>query len=73
MLPQALKASGKFVSQVENAIRKARDLDGLQDALVELLAPAMEPNELEAFLARAMTAAAGYGAVAAYGEGVEDA
>ena len=73
MLPQALKASGKFVSQVENAIRKARDLDGLQDALVELLAPSMEPDELEDFLARAMTAAAGHGATSVNAEAEEDA
>ena len=73
MLPQALKTSGKFVSQVENAIRKAKSLDELQDMLVELLSPSMRATELEDFLACAMTAAAGHGMVSIDAEVAEDA
>ena len=72
MLPGALKASAEFVARVENAVRKAASYDDLQDALVELLAPSMTPDALESFLARAMTAAAGYGATAVAAEEAED-
>lgn len=72
MLPGALKASAEFVTRVENAVRKAASYDDLQDALVELLAPSMTPDALESFLARAMTAAAGYGATAVAAEEAED-
>lgn len=64
MLPKALKASDKFVREVENAIHAAKSYDDLQDALVELLAPSLAPGALEDFLACAMTAAAGHGACA---------
>ena len=72
MLPGALKASAEFVTRVENAVRKAASYDDMQDALVELLAPSMTPDALESFLARAMTAAAGYGATAVAAEEAED-
>lgn len=68
MLPKALKASGAFVTEVENAIHQAKSLDDLQDALVELLAPSLSPGALEDFLACAMTAAAGHGAAAVEAE-----
>jgi len=73
MLPDALKASSGFVTEVENAIRNADSFDDLQDSLVELLAPSMTPGELETFLARAMTAAAGHGAASVNTETDEDA
>ena len=73
MLPDALKSSRKFVTEVENAIRKAESFDDLQDALVELLSPSMTPDALESFLARAMTAAAGHGAASVQAEDEEDA
>ena len=73
MLPDALKASSGFVTEVENAIRTADSFDDLQDSLVELLAPSMTPGELETFLARAMTAAAGHGAASVNTETDEDA
>lgn len=73
MLPDALKSSRKFVTEVENAIRKAESFDDLQDALVELLSPSMKPDALESFLARAMTAAAGHGAASVQTEAEEDA
>lgn len=72
MLPRALKASGAFVREVENAIRQAKSYDDLQDALVELLAPSLTPGALEDFLACAMTAAAGHGAASVQAEGEED-
>ena len=68
MLPKALKASDKFVAEVEGAIHKAKSYDDLQDALVELLSPSLTPAGLENFLACAMTAAAGHGATAVQAE-----
>ena len=73
MLPKALKASDKFVAEVEGAIRKAKSYDELQDSLVELLSPALTPAGLENFLACAMTAAAGHGATAVQAEVEADA
>lgn len=73
MLPKALKASDKFVAEVEGAIRKAKSYDELQDSLVELLSPALTPAGLENFLACAMTAAAGHGATAVQAEVAQDA
>ena len=72
MLPDALKASREFVTEVENAVTSATSFDDLQDALVELLAPSMAPDALESFLARALTAAAGHGAAAIQAEVEED-
>ena len=72
MLPDALKASREFVTEVENAVKDAKNFDDLQDALVELLAPSMTPDALEGFLARAMTAAAGHGAASVQAEVEED-
>lgn len=68
MLPRALKASGAFVKEVENAIHAATSYEDLQDALVELLAPSLAPGALEEFLACAMTAASGHGATAVQAE-----
>lgn len=62
MLPKALAASEDFVREVENAIHKADSFEELNDRLVELLQPSMQPQELETFLAQALTAAAGHGA-----------
>lgn len=73
MLPDAVKASEPFRKKIENAINMATSLDDLQLRLAELLAPSATPDELETFMARAMTAAAGFGATAVHGEGVEDA
>lgn len=68
LLPEALKTSGEFVTQIENAIRDAKTFDEVQQSLAELLAPKLRPGALEAFLARVMTAAAGHGAAAVQAE-----
>lgn len=73
MLPRALRASNVFVEKVKNAVHKAKSFDDLQDALVDLAAPAMTPRGLENFLACAMTAAAGHGASAVQAEVEDDA
>ncbi len=73
MLPDAVKASGPFRKKIENAINMATSPDDLQLRLADLLAPSVTPDELETFMARSMTAAAGFGATAVHGEGVEDA
>ena len=73
MLPDALKSSRKFVTEVENAVREAKSFDELEEALAELLAPSMQPDALESFLAGAMTAAAGHGAASVQAEADEDA
>lgn len=72
MLPDALTASAEFVTEVENAIRNAASFEDLEAALVDLLAPSMQPDALESLLARAMTAAAGHGAAAVQAEADED-
>lgn len=72
MLPKALQASSSFVRQVESAIQNATDYDELAMALAGLLAPNLTPSELENYLARAMTAAAGFGASAVTEEVAED-
>lgn len=72
LLPKALKASGDFVTKVENAINTAGSFDDLETALVELLAPSLAPDALEAFLAAAMTAAAGHGGAVAQAETDKD-
>lgn len=72
MLPDALKTSAGFVTEVEKAINEANSFDELELALVELLAPSMQPDALERLLARAMTAAAGHGAAAVQAEAEED-
>jgi phage gp29-like protein len=64
ILPEALKASGKVISKIENAVKNAESLDALELALADLLAPQATPSELEDLLARTMTAAAGFGAAA---------
>ncbi|MDR2605636.1 MAG: DUF935 domain-containing protein [Desulfovibrio sp.] len=64
LLPDALKANGEFVTRLENAIKDAESFDAAELALVELLAPRTSPSALEDLLARAMTAAAGFGATA---------
>ena len=72
LLPDALKASREFVTEVENAVKNATSFDELELALVELLAPSLKPDALEDFMARAMTAAAGHGAAAVQTEAEED-
>lgn len=72
MLPDAVKASAAFRKKIENAVNMATSPDDLQLRLADLLAPSATPDELETFMARAMTAAAGFGATAVHGEGVED-
>ncbi len=72
MLPDALKANRTFVMELENAIRRASSFEELEGALVELLAPSMQPDGLETLLAVAMTAAAGHGAAAVQAEADED-
>ena len=73
MLPAALKASRALVAEVENAVDKAGSFDELEASRVDLLAPSMRPDALEAFLAGAMTAAAGHGATAVQKEAEDDA
>lgn len=68
MLPDALKAGGTLVSEIENAISSGTTYDEVQLALVELLAPRMKADALENLLARAMTAAAGHGATSVQAE-----
>lgn len=68
LLPEAIKASNGFADKLEAAVRDAESFDDMQLALVELLAPRMEPDELEDLLARSMTAAAGFGATAVNAE-----
>ena len=72
MLPAALKSSRDFVTQVENEIRAAKSYEDLEEALAALLSPSMTRDALESFLARAMTAAAGYGAASVHTEAEED-
>ena len=72
LLPDALKASGEFVKQLENAVKNATSFDQLQLELAKLLAPRSTPSELENMLARTMTAAAGFGASAVQAEVKED-
>ncbi len=73
LLPKALQKSREFVARVEKAIHSAKTFDDLNDALVELAAPAMKPKQLEDFMACAMTMAAGHGAAAVEAEAAEDA
>ncbi|MDR1946532.1 MAG: DUF935 domain-containing protein [Desulfovibrio sp.] len=72
MLPEAIKASGEFINQIEHAVKNAESLDALELALADLLAPKTTPSELEDLLARTMTAAAGFGAAAINAEAKED-
>jgi phage gp29-like protein len=64
LLPEALKANDDFIARLENAIKGADSFDAAELALVELLAPRTTPSALENLLARAMTAAVGFGATA---------
>jgi phage gp29-like protein len=68
IMPEALTASGKFISKLENAVRNAQSPDELELMLADLLAPHATPSELESLLARTMTAAAGLGALAVRAE-----
>lgn len=69
LLPDALKASAEFCSQVENAVESAKSFDELQLALADLLAGKVEDDDLAKLMERSMVMAAGFGAVA----GKEDA
>ena len=71
IMPDALKASGKFVTKLENAVKRAQSPDQLELMLADLLAPHAAPSELEALLARTMTAAAGLGLAAVRAEAGE--
>ena len=72
LLPDALKASGDFIKQLENAVQNATSFDQLQLELAKLLAPRSTPSELEKVLAATMTAASGFGAAAVQAEVKED-
>jgi hypothetical protein len=67
-MPDALKASADFTSQLENAVRSAKSPEELELRLADLLVPHTAPSELESLLARTMTAAAGFGALAVQAE-----
>lgn len=69
LLPEALKASTEFCSQVENAVVSAKSFDELQLTLADLLAGKVENTELAKLMERSMVMAAGFGAAA----GKEDA
>lgn len=69
LLPDALKASAEFCSQVENAVESAKSFDELQLALADLLAGKVEDDDLAKMMERSMVMAAGFGAAA----GKEDA
>ncbi|MDE5832971.1 MAG: DUF935 domain-containing protein, partial [Desulfovibrio sp.] len=68
MLPKALKASGKFVSRVEKAVKSAESIEELEESLINLASPSMSPSAFEDFLACAMVAASGYGAASVNSE-----
>ncbi|CAK7024650.1 MAG: hypothetical protein DELT_02530 [Desulfovibrio sp.] len=72
LLPEAVKASDAFVTQIENAVKSATSFDQLQLELAKLLAPRATPSELEKLLSATMTAAAGFGAAAVQAEVKED-
>lgn len=69
LLPEALKASAEFCSQVENAVASAKSFDELQLALADLLVGKLEDSELTKVMESSMIMAAGFGAAA----GKEDA
>ncbi len=69
LLPDALKASAEFCSQVENAVESAKSFDELQLALADLLAGKVEDDDLAELMERSMVMAAGFGAAS----GKEDA
>ncbi|WP_302786082.1 phage portal protein family protein [Bilophila wadsworthia] len=69
LLPEALKASAEFCSQVENAVESAKSFDELQLALADLLTGKVEDDDLAKLMERSMVMAAGFGAAA----GKEDA
>lgn len=64
LLPDALKASAEFCSQVENVVESAKSFDELQLALVDLLAGKVEDDDLAKLMERSMVMAAGFGAAA---------
>lgn len=64
LLPDALKASAEFCSQVENAVESAKSFDELQLALADLLAGKVEDDDLAKLMERSMVMAAGFGAAA---------
>jgi phage gp29-like protein len=71
IMPEALKTSGEFVTQLENAVKRADSPEELELLLAELLAPRTAPSELEDLLARTMTAAGGLGLLAVQAEAGE--
>lgn len=64
LLPEALKASAEFCSQVENAVESAKSFDELQLALADLLTGKVEDDDLAKLMERSMVMAAGFGAAA---------
>lgn len=69
LLPDALKASAAFCSQVENTVASAKSFDELQLALADLLTGKVEDDEMAKVMERSLIMAAGFGAAA----GKEDA
>lgn len=72
MLPDAMKANEPFRRQMTTAIRASTSFDDMQLRLAELLAPSATPDELETFMARTMTAAAGFGATVERGASISE-
>ena len=62
LLPEAVRANGKLVKQIENAVRQAETWEDMQILLAELLGHDAEQDELEELLARIMLNAAAFGA-----------
>ena len=52
LLPEVLKASAEFCSQVENAVESAKSFDELQLALADLLAGKVEDDDLAKLMGR---------------------
>lgn len=64
LLPDALKSSAEFCSQVENAVVSAKSFDELQLTLADLLTGKVEDDDLAKLMERSMVMAAGFGAAA---------
>lgn len=61
LLPEALKANSKFLNELQERINKAEDYEEMEYALIEALGSKMQMQELEEFLAAAITKAECYG------------
>ena len=71
-LPEALKTSQKFVSQVEKLVADAATFEELELELATLLSGEVEPSEFEDLMARCMSGVTGYGAAAVNAESEAD-